>query len=210
MLVARGVFAASPVGQVRRVGVAPASDHELERALFNGLIGVKGAKQLANEPQALRALLDIQAGLRRARLLRAWWVRMLMPVALVAGTPVVVAWLTALAAIDPALGILMVLGSGALALWFTPRRTWSGSRELRRLREQHSDLADIINAGPVHGRRVDPEVVGLGVALFGRSALLAFMPRVAADAGLLDGGRWNRGFDPADGREDPGPRRWIG
>jgi uncharacterized protein (TIGR04222 family) len=195
MLVARGLLVTGPPGRIRRTGVAPTSDHVLERALFSDLYGTMGAKELANQPHVRQVLDEIQSGLLRAGLLRRRWVRILLPVALVTGMPGVVARMAALGVIGPRLGVLLVLVSVVLALWFMPRRTWSGAQALRRLREQHKHLKNIVNDCSAAGHATDPDVVGLGVALFGRSALLAFLPTAAADAGLLDGGRWTRRLD---------------
>lgn len=195
MLAARGLLVAGPPGRIRHTGVAPTSDHVLERALFSDLYGTMGPKELANQPHVRQVLQEIQSRLRRAGLLRPWWVRILLPVVLIVGTPGVLAQMAALGVLGPRLGILLVLVSVVLALSFMPRRTWSGAQAIRTLREQHKHLANIINDGTAAGHGTDPEMVGLGVALFGRSALLAFLPRVAADAGLLDGGKWTRRLD---------------
>ena len=87
MLTARGLLVAGPPGRIRRTGVAPPSDQVLERALFSDLYGTMGARELTNQPRVHQAIREIRSRLRREGYLRAWWVRILPPVVLVAGTP---------------------------------------------------------------------------------------------------------------------------
>jgi uncharacterized protein (TIGR04222 family) len=204
MLAARGRIVAGPPGLLRRTGDAPPEDQALERALFSVLYGAMGAREVANQPRVRRLTKDIEKGLMRQGYLRAWWVRILLPTASLVGLPCVVARLAGQGVMEPRVGTLLVLVSVSLALWFLPRRTWSGGRVLSAVRGQSSSLANMINDGTAARYGAVPNVVGLGVALFGGPALLAFLPRMAADAGLLDGGKWARRLDLPEAK----PGRW--
>ncbi|GIH12741.1 TIGR04222 domain-containing membrane protein [Rugosimonospora africana] len=195
MLAARGRLIAGPPGRIRRTGVAPSGDHMLERALFSDLYGTMGARELANQPRVRQVVKDVELRLVRQGYLRARSVRILLPVASLTVVPCVAA--------RPAsqeVGIPLVLASVVLALWFLPRRTWSGSRALNALRARNRSLATMIRDGSAAGYSAVPDKVGFGVALFGRPALLAFLPTFAADAGLLDGGKWTRRLDFPEAR----------
>jgi uncharacterized protein (TIGR04222 family) len=188
MLAARGRIDAGPSGFIRRTGGAPPEDQELERAVFSAFYGTMGAREVANQPRVRRLTKGIEKRLVRQGYLRAGWVRILLPTALLAGAPCVVAWLAGHGVMEPRVGVLLVVASVSLALWFLPRRTWFGGRLLGAARARCGSLADMINDGTAAKCGAVPDVVGLGVALFGGPALLAFLPRMATDAGLLDGG----------------------
>jgi hypothetical protein len=116
---------------------------------------------------------------------------------LVARGAVVVARLAGHQVIGARLAIAAVLGCAALAMCFLRRRTFSGAVVLRTMRMRCADLAGVNGGSVATGTAtIGLQTMGLGVALFGRTALLAFLPSIAADAGLLDGGRWSRRIEP--------------
>jgi hypothetical protein len=97
--------------------------------------------------------------------------------------------------IQPHLAPPLALVGVVLGLWFLPRRTWSGQWALRTLRASYGNRSAVSRVGSAADRDETPDSVGLGVALYGRQALLALLPRVTNDAGLLDGGKSTRRLD---------------
>jgi uncharacterized protein (TIGR04222 family) len=180
MLHARGLLDTDQHGRVQRVGSSPRTGEPLEKALFAGLLGAMGARELAEKPRVRVALRAVRVRLEECGLVRRGWVRLLVPLALLAVPGIVCARLVAAEAIDPTTGVFVALAGVVAAGWFLPRRTLAGALRLRRLRAEHADVAVATT----------PELVGMAVALFGNAALLALMPQAARGCGLLDGGRW--------------------
>ena len=182
MLAVTGRLLAAPVGRVRRTGDAPASEYPLARALFNDLFAMLGPRELANRPPVQRVLRDIRVRLVRHGYLRPRWQRILLPAALVTAPPCLAARLMGHGLPGPVavLGVTACVGSAA---WFLSRRTARGARAAA-------------TAGTARA-----ETVELAVALFGNVALRAFLPILARDGGVLDGGTWTRRID------EPEPKR---
>ena len=109
--------------------------------------------------------------------------------------PILVARLVAGDLLGVGTGLVTVLAFAGVASWFLPRRTMSGGRLLRAAQRRYP-----VSAGPEQG--LDP---GLAVALYGVEALLATLPQLARESGLLDGGRWSRflGDSPLDSSSPP-------
>ncbi|MET8367622.1 TIGR04222 domain-containing membrane protein [Micromonospora sp. NPDC005194] len=180
MLHARGLLAPG-VGRIRRIGSLPRDAEPLERALYAALYGSLGPRELASQKRVRRALRDVRRSLVERGLVRATSRRVLIPVLLVALPPALLARLVALNAVDVTEGLVAVVVLVGIAVWFLPRRTVAGAQALAAARVRYGDL--------VERSQLEPVEVGLAVALFGTPALLALMPRFAADGGLLDGGR---------------------
>lgn len=192
MLHARGLLDTSRRGRVQRVGSSPRAGEPLEKALFAGLLGWSGAREVGEKPRVRAAHRQLRRGLERRGLVRRWWVRSLVPLVLAVLPGVVVARLVSLETVAPQAGMLGVAACAAAAVWFLPRRTVAGARALQRLRADHADLVTELESGQARPGMWAPERVGVAVALYGDAALMVIMPVVARDAGLVDGGRWTR------------------
>ncbi|MGI5239490.1 TIGR04222 domain-containing membrane protein [Dactylosporangium sp. CA-139066] len=180
MLYRRGRLETDERGRVNRTGADPRDGEPFERALYNGLLGWIGPRELATLPRVRAALADLRTGLRRDGELRWPWVRVCVPAALLA----LPAWAVARFGAPPLVAMPVVLAGVVAAMWFIPRRTLAGMRRLQWLRSEHAGLAAAAD--------LDPRRAGLAVALFGNAALLAVAPVLAVRGGLLDGGRWSR------------------
>ena len=167
MLHRRGRLETDARGRVNRTGAAPRDAEPLERALYNGLLGWTGPRELAQKPRVREALAGLRTTLRRDGELRRPWARIGVPVALL----VLPAWAPARFGAPPLVAMPVILAGVVAAMYFLPRRTPAGARRLRWLRSEHAGLEP---ADP------DPRRAGLAVALFGRASLLA------------GGGPWSR------------------
>ena len=202
-MASRGQLVTGPPGRIQRTGPNPPLGHTLERALYSDLYAKVGAREASIQPSVSRALQDIRTGLERDGFLRPKWRRVVLPVVLLGMSPLVVGWLANRVGLTGPAPVLVLLAFVTLAGWFIPRRTAAGARALRAARRRYAHLAKIVDSGTGSGSGYPPEMVGIAVALFGNAALHTLLPRIAADAGLLDGGKWT----PID--VEPAPRnRW--
>ncbi|MGV9806694.1 TIGR04222 domain-containing membrane protein [Micromonospora chersina] len=186
MLHTRGVLATG-VGRIRRTGSVPQDAEPLERALYAGLYGSVGPRELARQKRVRRALRDVRRSLVERGLVRASSRRVLMPVLLVALPPALLANLVAAGVVGVTEGLVTIVVLVGMAVWLLPRRTVAGARALATARVRHGGL--------VERSELEPVEVGLAVALSGTPALQTLMPRFAWDAGLLDGGRPSHHID---------------
>ncbi|MGN9909822.1 TIGR04222 domain-containing membrane protein [Phytohabitans sp. LJ34] len=191
MLLRRGLLNTNRRGRVERVGSSPRDGEPLEKALFAGLLGWSGAREVGEKPRVRAVLRDTRRALERRGLLRPAWKRLVVPFALAVVPGVVVARLVSLGAVPPAGGVFAVVACAAAAIWFLPRRTVAGARALRRLRDEYAADVAALESGAADVAEWSPRRVGAIVALYGDAALLAIMPE-ARGAGLLHGGRWTR------------------
>jgi uncharacterized protein (TIGR04222 family) len=189
MLHARGRLTATGRGRVERTGSSPHDGEPLEKALFAGLVGRIGPRELMEKPRVRAALRDVRRRLVARGLLRRRWVQVLLPIVVLVVPAVAAARITALPTV---FGLAGSVAGAAAAMWFLAPRPVAGTRELQRLRREYADLAAAIDAGRVDPVTLTIDEVGVGVALFGNRALRSLMPVAARDAGLLDGGRWTR------------------
>jgi len=113
----------------------------------------------------------IRVGVLRPRWL--WTIQRMLGVALVAlaVADVIDGWGWGGAAVAAAAGV---------ALWFAPRRTIAGQRALVAARRRYPMPASD------GGAELPAATVGMAVALYGDTALLALMRRFATEGGLFD------------------------
>ena len=159
------------------------SDNEVERALRAALVaGPAGPRLLGARPQMLRALDAVQSEGVAAGLLRSRRVVRLQRTA----ACVVATWTAAAALfVEPPLTMTETLTGMAvgLTLLVLPRRTRAGREALVAARAKcplPTPLAPKSQPTP------PPAEVGVAVAIYGSAALLAIMPRLAREGGVLD------------------------
>jgi uncharacterized protein (TIGR04222 family) len=187
-----GVVLAGRPGTVARTGSLPPATEALERALFTGLYGEMGPRELARRRAVRQALREVRGSLVHRGLIRPIWRRALAMAALIAGASALAA--TSLITRPGGLVAVVVLGGAAVLL--LTRRTLRGFRVLRALRARHAHL--LRDTGQLQGRT--PREIGIAVALYGTPALRAIVPQFARQSGLLGRSRGVRylGDGPLD------------
>jgi uncharacterized protein (TIGR04222 family) len=192
----RGAVKPGPTGTLERRDVAAPQDLEpLERALYQGMVDTISMLDLMARQRVSATLTDLRLGLVAKGLLRPRWFRAVVPPALVSLPPYL---LVRLEVVSLAVGAALTLVLAAIATGLTTRLTVRGFRTRQALRRWHADLAPgsleprlSASGVPIIRDRteMDPEDVGLAVAVFGRDALMELLPRFTAATGLLHGGR---------------------
>jgi uncharacterized protein (TIGR04222 family) len=159
-----------------REELSPILQTAMEHAVWSSLYEGTRPRTLATRPHTRRALNSSRAELIRTGALRPRWlwaIQRLLGLALVALSvaDVIDGWGWAGAAVAAGAGV---------AVWFTPRQTIAGRRALVAARHRYPMP---ISEGQV---QLPAETVGMAVALYGDTALLAIMGRFATQGGLLD------------------------
>lgn len=177
VLHAKGFVDAWRTGMVvGKEDVPPTLQTPVEHAVWSSLYEGIRPLTLAMRPPMRRALNSSRSELIRVGVLRPrwlWTVQRLLGVALVtlAVAAVVDGWGWVGAAVAAVAGV---------AVWFTPRRTIAGQRALVAARQRYPMPASDGNA------ELPAATVGMAVALYGDTALLAIMRRFATEGGLFD------------------------
>lgn len=187
MLYQRGAVRVARVGTVERVVSSLADADPLERALYGVMYGAVGPRELMNKPRARSALSQCRRTVAAAGLVRPRWRRVLGPTVSIAVPAMLLGRVVAFRTVPAWAAALVVVTLPCVGIMLAFRRTIVGARTLRALRVRYANLS---RAGAKRSA-LTPEDVGLAVALFGNAALLAILPDVARDSGLLDGGRWS-------------------
>ena len=168
-------------------GLSPTLQTPMEHGVWSSLYEGVRPRTLQARPPVLRALNSLRNELIQAGALRPLWlwtIQRLLGVALVALSvaDVVDGWGWAGALVAAAAGV---------AVWFTPRRTIAGRRALVAARHTYP-------IPTVDGQAdLAAQTVGMTVALYGDTALLATMSRFATEGGLFDRGTTNDEFGDA-------------
>ncbi|MFE3068121.1 TIGR04222 domain-containing membrane protein [Streptomyces sp. NPDC059247] len=199
----RGAVAAGRKHTIRANGGPGRTRDPVQLGVHGALDRAFRLRDLAQRPEARRAVDALSGELRGAGLLRPrtrlWAARVLLggvPVTVLAGAYATGrSGTTAVGAL--AAGTLPVLA--AVVLLRLPSATPAARRLLSALRERYPL--------PAHRREVtDGKLVQLYVALYGDPALRLFLPRFSRDGGLLDRPREVDGFrPPGGGGGDAGP-----
>ncbi|GAA1945918.1 TIGR04222 domain-containing membrane protein [Amycolatopsis minnesotensis] len=165
----RRAVVAARQGTVRRDGSLPRGADPAERIVFGALHGSMSPRSLVQRPPVRRMLAGLRGDLVSSGALLPAWRWVVLRLLLLAAIALAALRLGQGGPVPPLACAIAV----AVVLWLVPRRTFAGRRTLRALRARH----------PPGGRDV-----GMLVALYGKPALLASMPRFAEQGGLLGGG----------------------